>query len=96
MGIEKVKRHFNFLGFFLGKGFFCLFMGLICFNRHRWYSWACSVLFFISALFYILLGFVVLKDEKNKFREIKKNGTATSTAPNIVRDVNIQQNQNKV
>ena len=70
-------------------------MGLICFNRHRWYSWACSVLFFISAVFYILLGFIFLGDEKSKFRSLR-DSASTGTGPNIIRDVNIQQKQNKV
>ncbi len=85
--------------FFLGKGFFCLFLAFICFDKHKWFSWACSILFFASALFYIILGFVFLKDEGEKFNSIKDPGNATSNnvnVPNIAREVNVQQNQAKV
>ena len=71
-------------------------MGLICYNSHKWYSWACSVLFFISAVFYILLGFIFLGDEKSKFRSLRNISASTGSGPNIIRDVNIQQKQNKV
>ncbi len=96
LNITKVKQHFNFLGFFFGKGFFCLFLGLMCFNSHKWFSWACSVLFFISSFFFIALGFIFMKDEVSKFKQIKDKGTGTGTEANRVRDVNVQQNQQKV
>ena len=85
-------KHFNFLGFFFGKGFFCLFLGLMCFNRHKWFSWACSILFFISAFFYIMLGITFIKDEKSKFQNIA-NESSSPNNQNQIRDVNIQQNQ---
>ena len=95
IGIKSVMKYFNFLGFFFGKGFFCLFLGLMCFDKHKWFSWACSLLFFISAIFYILLGFTFIKDEKSKFQDIVKETSSSSTPQNNnpVRDVNIQQNQ---
>ena len=94
--VDKVRRHFNFLSFFFGKGFYCLFLGMMCFDRHRWFSWACSVLFYIACAFYIALGFIFLGDEKSKFRDLKNNGTSTSSGPNIERNVQVQQNQNKI
>ena len=84
------------MGFFFGKGFFCLFLGFMCYNSYRWFSWACSILFFVSAVFYICLGILFRKDEVAKFKNLKDDGTASSNGPNIVRDVNIQQKQNKV
>ena len=96
LNIEKVKRHFNFLRFFIGKGFFCLFLGFICFDRHKWFSWACSILFFASAVLYIILGIVFLKDEQGKFNSLKDGNTSTSNQPDMVRDVNVQQNAKKV
>ena len=69
---------------------------MMCFNSHRWYSWACSVLFYIACAFYIALGFIFLGDEKAKFNDIKNGGTATSHEPNIERNVQVQQNQNKI
>ena len=86
-----MKRQFNFLRFFFGKAFFCLFLGLMCFNRHKWFSWACSILFFISGFFYLLLGFTFIKDEKKRFREISDE-SSTNTSANEVRDVQIKQN----
>ena len=72
-------------------------MGLICFNNHKWFSVSCSVLFWISALFYIALGFVFLRDEKSNFRELKNSGGAsTSNEPNVVKEVEVKQNQEKV
>ena len=68
----------------------------MCFDRHRWFSWACSVLFYIACAFYIALGFIFLGDEKAKFRDLKNNRTATSDRPNIERNVQVQQNQNKI
>ena len=81
--------------FFLGKGFFCLFLGFFCFDRHKWFSWACSVLFFVSAVLYIIVGFAFFKDESDKYNSLKDPGNATSNGPNIVRDVNVQQNKDK-
>ena len=86
-----MQRQFNFLRFFFGKAFFCLFLGLMCFNRHKWFSWACSILFFISAFFYLLLGITFVKDEKKRFREILDD-SSSNTSPNEVRDVQIKQN----
>ena len=86
-----MQRQFNFLRFFFGKAFFCLFLGLMCFNRHKWFSWACSILFFISAFFYLLLGVTFVKDEKKRFREILDD-SSSNTSPNEVRDVQIKQN----
>ena len=85
-----MQRKFNFLRFFFGKAFFCLFLGLMCFNRHKWFSWACSVLFFISAFFYLLLGITFINDEKKRFRSILDE-SSTNTSKEI-RDVQIKQN----
>lgn len=89
MGIKKIQRQFNFLRFFFGKSFFCLFLGLMCFNRHRWFSWGCSILFFISAFFYLMLGITFIKDEKKRYNSIV-NESSTNTQE--VRDVQIKQN----
>ena len=85
-----MQRQFNFLRFFFGKAFFCLFLGLMCFNMHKWFSWACSVLFFISAFFYLLLGITFINDEKKRFRSILDE-SSTNTSKEI-RDVQIKQN----
>ena len=93
-----MKKHFNFLGFFFGRAFFCIFLGLMCFNRNKWFSWACSLLFFISGLFYILLTITFFRDEKSKLSKImNENGSSNNNSSNNeIRDVNIQQNQKKV
>ncbi len=96
LNIDKVRRHFNFLSFFFGKGIYCLFLGMMCFDQHKWFSWACSVLFFVSAVLYIILGIVFLKDEQGKYNGLKDGGASTSNQPDIVRDVNVQQNEKKV
>ena len=71
-------------------------MGLICFNKHKWFSLGCSILFFISSLIYIILGFIFLNDEKTKFNKLKDTGASTNSGPNIERNVEVKQNQNKV
>ena len=92
LDIKRVKKHFNFLRFFFGKGLYCIFLGLICFNRHKWFSWACSILFFISAVFYILLGITFRRDEKAKLREIMNETPSSTNTSNEVRDVHVKQN----
>ena len=92
-GVKKVMQHFNFLGFFFGKSFFCLFLGLMCFNRHKWFSWVCSILFFISAFFYLMLGIAFRKEEMSKLKKIMTKNSIPPPTPNVVRDVNISQNQ---
>ena len=88
-----MQNQFNFLGLFFGKAFFCLFLGLMCFNTHKWFSWACSILFFISAFFYLILGVTFRKEEKSKLQKIMSK----SSSPNKeVREVDIKQNQPKV
>ena len=67
----------------------------MCFDKHKWFSWACSILFLISALLYIALGFVFIKDEVSKFKSLADNGSSTSNEQNVVRDVNVQQNINE-
>jgi hypothetical protein len=69
----------------------------MCFNRHKWFSWACSILFFISSVFYLILGVTFRKEEKRKLQNIMTKNSSPSPSPNEkVRDVNIQQNQAKV
>ena len=81
----------------MGKAFFCIFLGLMCFNRNKWFSWACSVLFFIAGVFYICLSVTFWKEEKAKFGKISADGTSSNnTSSNDVRDVNIQQKQNNI
>jgi len=91
LGFEKIRKHFNFLRFFFGKGFFCLFLGLMCFNRHKWFSWACSVLFFISAFFYIMLSITFRRNERKKLNEIMNDTNSVSNDSRDIRDVEIKQ-----
>lgn len=60
----------------------------MCFNRHKWFSWACSVLFFISAFFYLMLSITFIKDEKRKLNELKNDASSVN---NISRDVEVKQ-----
>ena len=75
----------------MGKAFFCLFLGLICFDRNKWMSWACSILFFIATVFYLILGIRYWQQEKIKYHEIV--GKIDGGTPAGARNVNIQQNQ---
>lgn len=69
----------------------------MCFNKHKWFSWACSVLFFISGVFYIILFGAFFGDEKARLKQImNESGSDLNTSSGERRDVNIQQNQNKV
>ena len=85
-----MQSQFNFLGLFFGKALFCLFLGLMCFNTHKWFSWACSILFFISTVFYLILGVTFRKEEKSKLQKIM------SSPSKEIREVDIKQNQPKV
>jgi len=66
----------------------------MCFNRHKWFSWACSILFFISTVFYLILGVTFRQQEKEKLRKIMSKSSISS--PKDVRDVKVEQNQPKV
>ena len=63
----------------------------MCFNRHKWFSWACSVLFFISAFFYIMLSVTFMKDERKKLNEIMNETNSVSNDKRDIRDVEIKQ-----
>ena len=64
----------------------------MCFNRHKWFSWACSVLFFISAFFYIMLSVTFMKDERKKLNEIMNDTNSVSDkSSRDIRDVEIKQ-----
>ena len=64
----------------------------MCFNRHKWFSWACSVLFFISAFFYIMLSVTFMKDERKKLNEIMNDTNSVSdNNSRDIRDVEIKQ-----
>ena len=57
-------------------------------------SWACSILFFIATVFYLILGITYRQQEKTKYHDIAdKIGSDT---PQGSRNVNIQQNQAKL
>ena len=88
-----MTKHFNFLGLFFGKGFYCLFLGLICLNTKYALCWACSMLFFISSLFYILLGFTFCSEERKKMGEMMNDGSPSSQK-NEERAVDIKQKSN--
>ena len=64
----------------------------MCFNRHKWFSWACSVLFFISAFFYIMLSVTFMKDERKKLNEImNETNSVSDNNSRDIRDVEIKQ-----
>ena len=64
----------------------------MCFNRHKWFSWACSVLFFISAFFYIMLSVTFMKDERKKLNEImNETNSVSDKSSRDIRDVEIKQ-----
>lgn len=64
----------------------------MCFNRHKWFSWACSVLFFISAFFYIMLSVTFMKDERKKLNEImNETNSVSDNSSRDIRDVEIKQ-----
>lgn len=67
----------------------------MCFNRHKWFSWACSILFFISTIFYLILGVTFRQQEKEKLRKIMAK-SSVSSSPKDIRDVKVEQNQPKV
>ena len=86
-------QFFNFLGFFFGKSFFCLFLGLMCFDKNKWMSWAVSILFFIATIFYMILGCKFKNEEVQKYHDIKNNNpNRGGTGPS--REVQVQPNQN--
>lgn len=80
--------------FFFGKGFFCLFLGLICFDTNSWVSWACSILFFVAAIFYIILGVRYRNQEAILFREVCSSDGSGRTSD--AKSVDVQQNQAKI
>ena len=53
-------------------------------------SWACSILFFVATVFYIILGARYFQQEKTKYHEIVNAGSNT---PSGQRVVNVQQTQ---
>ena len=63
----------------------------MCFNRHKWFSWACSVLFFISAFFYIMLSITFRRNERKKLNEIMNDTNSVSNDSRDIRDVEIKQ-----
>ena len=64
----------------------------MCFNKHKWVSWGCSVLFFISSFFYLMLGFTFLNDEKSKLRSIMSGSSSSTSASKETRDVQVKNN----
>ena len=64
----------------------------MCFNRHKWFSWGCSVLFFISAFFYLMLSFTFMRDEKNKLRSLTSGIPSPNNSSQEIRDVKVKQN----
>lgn len=87
--IERVAVYFKFLKYFLGKAFFCLFMSLLAWDRHKWYSWTVSILFWIACIIFVILGVVFWENEKSgepgKVPEVVAGG--------IVKEVKVVENK---
>ena len=76
---EKVLSHFNFLRYYLGKAFFCLFLGLLCFNKDKWFTILVGIIFWVVCAIYIILGVVFFNQEKG----IGGNATVTKTVKEV-------------
>lgn len=64
--IGIILNQFNFMQFFIGKAVFALFLGLLSFNSHKWFTITIAVVLFIVCILYLVLGIIFWTNEKNK------------------------------
>ena len=69
--IESILEHFYFLRFFLGKSFYMIFCGLLCFSKSEVYTIIIGILLFCAGIFYLIIGLCFMSEESNK----SQNGT---------------------
>ena len=56
MPIQFTTRHFSFLGYYIGRGIFMLFVGSLIFNTGVWWYILIACIMFLVAIVYIILG----------------------------------------
>lgn len=56
MPIAWTTRHFSFLGYYIGRGIFMLFVGTLIFNTGVWWYVLIACIMFLVAAIYIVLG----------------------------------------
>lgn len=56
MPINWILKHFSFLGYYLGRGIFLLFLGTLIFDLRIWWYIMIACFMFLTAVIYILLG----------------------------------------
>lgn len=56
MPINWILRHFSFLGYYIGRGIFLLFLGTLIFDIRFWWYVMIACFMFLTAVIYILLG----------------------------------------
>ena len=67
--INVILNQFNFMQFYIGKAAFALFLGLLCFNSHKWFTITVGVVLFVVFVLYLILGIIFFNNEKGKVGE---------------------------
>lgn len=58
--------------FYIGKAAFSLFLGLLCFNSHKWFTITVGVVLFVVFVLYLILGIMFFNNERGKLGENSK------------------------
>ena len=59
--------------YYFGKAAFALFLGLLCFNNHKWFTILIGVILFVVCVLYLILGFIFIKDERQTRNELNSS-----------------------
>ena len=70
--INVILNQFNFMQFYIGKAAFSLFLGLLCFNSHKWFTITVGVVLFVIFVLYLILGIMFFNNERGKLGENSK------------------------
>ena len=63
LGFGAVLRYFYFMYYSWGKAVFAFFVATLIFTKDQWWQLASSIIFFIAAAGFIVLGFVYRSEE---------------------------------
>lgn len=56
MPFNWIIKHFSFLGYYIGRGIFLLFLGTLIFDVRIWWYIMIACFMFLTAVIYILIG----------------------------------------
>ena len=78
--------------FYLGKSFYMIFCGLLCFSKAKFYTILIGILLFCAGIFYLILGLCYMKEESGEQSQQGSINEVKVVDPHEKQNVNININ----